>query len=93
MIKSSILVVNNIPEFSDGVTGGVVVSKRNEQLIKQLFDNVFLHNHIYKNKSKLRIFLQSIFGISCGLTKKAVKTIIKKMNMKLYGLTFNDNNF
>jgi len=78
MIKSSILVVNNVPEFSDGVTGGSVVSKRNEQLIKLVFDNVFVHNHIYKNKSKLRIFLQSIFGISCGLTKKAVKTIIKK---------------
>ncbi len=78
MIKSSILVVNNVPEFSDGVTGGAVVSKRNEQLIKLLFDNVLVHNHIYKNKSKILIFLQSIFGISCGLTKKAVKDIISK---------------
>ena len=69
MIKSSILVVNNVPEFSDGVTGGSVVSKRNEQLIKLLFDNVLVHNHIYKNKSKILIEILKIHFLCSYLTE------------------------
>ncbi|MCR4735967.1 MAG: glycosyltransferase family 4 protein [Treponema sp.] len=76
MINSSILIVNNSPEYSDGIYGGAVISKRNENIIKNVFKSVYIYNHIYHNKSRIKIFLQSIFGISNGLNRYAQKQIV-----------------
>lgn len=76
MINSSILIVNNLPEYSEGISGGSVVSKRNETIIKNTFKSSYIYNHIYHNKSKIKIFLQSIFGVSLGLNRYAQKKII-----------------
>lgn len=76
MINSSILIVNNVPEYAEGVTGGAVVSKRNEQILKNIFTDVQVYDHIYKNKSRIKLLWQSFFGISLGLTRKSIRNII-----------------
>ena len=77
MIDSSILIVNNVPECSDGISGGTIISNRNEKLIKQNFKSVYVYNHIYKNSSKGKNILLSFFGVSLGLTLKEQKKILK----------------
>lgn len=76
MINDSILIVNNSPEYSEGINGGSVVSKRNECLIKSVFKNVYIYNHIYKNKAKIRNLIQSLFGITLGLTRNKISEIL-----------------
>lgn len=82
MINSSILIVNNVPEYAEGITGGAIVSKRNEQILRNVFKEVHVYNHIYNNKSKIKILLQAFLGISLGLTKKNIKTILQIADIK-----------